>query len=113
MVFMGSPGTGKTAAALLVGRPRFQVALPGHVVDVEFAADRVQEPDLVHHGSQQVDVMGNDHHAAGEVLDHCRNAVAAQFFTLETGDIGTSQFSRDIGILAKRAGIACPAWFGC
>ncbi len=56
-------------AALLIGGPGLQVPLPGHVVDVELTADRVQEPDLVHHRGQQVHIVRDDHHAAVEVLE--------------------------------------------
>ena len=54
-------------AALLVGGPRVEVALPAHVVDVDLAADGVEEPHPVHDVGEQVDV----------VADHDESAVVA------------------------------------
>src|SRR5690606_8556316 len=53
-------------AALFVGGAGGEVALPVHVVDVDLAADRVQEPHLRDDGIQQVDVVADDHESTGE-----------------------------------------------
>ena len=52
------------AAALLVGGARVEVALPAHVVEVDLAAHGVEEPDLVHHVGEQLDVVADHHEAA-------------------------------------------------
>ena len=56
-------------AALLVGRAGVQIAMPAHVVDVQFAPDGVEEPDLVDHRREQVDIVGDDHQATAEPLE--------------------------------------------
>ena len=49
-----------TLAALFVGRPRVEVLLPSHVVDVGLAAYRVEEPHPVHHVGEQFHIV-TDH----------------------------------------------------
>lgn len=51
-------------AALLVGLALLLVELPAHVVDVDRGAVGVQVEDLVHHGLDEVDVVGDHDEAA-------------------------------------------------
>jgi len=44
----------------LIGFPLLQVGLPADVVDVERRPVRVEVPDLVHDGLEQVDVVADD-----------------------------------------------------
>ena len=61
-------GVGLLASATgLVGGAGVQVLLPRHVVDVSLAAHGVEEPDLVDHVIEQLDIVG-DHDQAALVL---------------------------------------------
>ena len=53
------------AAALFVGRAGVEVLLPAHVVDVDLAADRVEEPHPVDDVGEQVDVVADDDEPTG------------------------------------------------
>src|SRR6185437_9699155 len=55
------------SATLFVSRAGVEVFLPTHVVDVGFAADRVEEPDPVDDIGQQVDVVADHDEPAGVV----------------------------------------------
>ena len=62
---MGAKATKAVAAAtLLVGGPRVEVALPGHVVVVELAARGIEEPDLVDDVGEQFDVVADHDQSA-------------------------------------------------
>ena len=50
--------------------------------------------------------------AAGEVLDHARDAFAAQLLALEAADVGGGHLRGEVGIFAEGAAHARPARFG-